>query len=306
MTIHKLTHQATTWLNIVHPSQADIAALHAAYPFLTPLNLEDITSGIERPKIDREDEYLFVILQVPRWDERLRLTRPYEVDLFVGRDFVITAHDGRLKPLDRLYAAAAEESAEAAALLGQGAIHAFYLIVDRLIDYIFPILRKVDMNIRTLEERIFSSDTRAIIREIAILRRDIIAIQRIIRQLSPVIEVLDISLRRVFRDDDLTDYFDDLVDHIHRARDIIDEDSDVVAALGDTADKLLSHRLNNIIRVLTVFSVIMLPLTLISSIYGMNVALPLQEHPQSFALISAAMILIALVMLAYFRWRRWL
>jgi magnesium transporter len=306
MPIQTLTHQATTWLNVVHPSQVDIAALHEAYPFLTPLNLEDITSGIERPKIDREDEYLFVILQVPRWDERLRLTRPYEVDLIVGRDFVITAHDGRLKPLDRLYAAAAEESAEAAALLEQGAIHAFYLIVDRLIDYIFPILRKVDMNIRTLEERIFSSDTRAIIREIAILRRDIIAIQRIIRQLSPVIEVLDISLRRVFRDDDLTDYFDDLVDHIHRARDIIDEDSDVVAALGDTADKLLSHRLNNIIRVLTVFSVIMLPLTLISSIYGMNVALPLQEHPQSFALISVSMIVIALVMLAYFRLRRWL
>lgn len=306
MTIHTLTHDDTTWLNVVNPTQADIDALHESYPFLTPLNLEDITSGIERPKIDREDDYLFVILQVPRWDAHLRLTRPYEVDLIVGRDFVITAHDGRLKPLDRMYAAADDDAAQAAALLGHGSIHAFYLIVDKLIDYIFPILRKIDINIRTLEERIFSSDTRAVIREIAILRRDIIAIQRIIRQLSPVIEVLDISLRRVFRDDDLTDYFDDLVDHIHRARDIIDEDSDVVAALGDTADKLLSHRLNNIIRVLTVFSVIMLPLTLISSIYGMNVALPLQEHPQSFALISVAMVVIGLGMLAFFRWRRWL
>lgn len=280
--------------------------LRGWYPFLHPLNLEDITSVIERPKIDCEDSYLFAILQLPRWDERLRLTRPYEVDIFVGHGFIITAQDGKLKPLQRLFDHAEADDEARAALLGKGGGHTFYVIIDVIIDYIFPILTKIDRNIRILEERIFADDGRVIIREIAVLRRDIIAMQRIIRQLVPVIETLNDNTRRVFRDD-MTDYFDDIVDHIHRARDMIDEDADIIAALADTADKLLTHRLNNVIRVLTVISVIMLPLTLLTGMFGMNFEfIPLEQEPLAFAIISGIMVAIAVSMLAFFRIRQWL
>ncbi len=305
MTIYSLTHSSTTWMNLIDPTQRDIEALQRAYPFIHPLNIEDMTSISERPKIDLEDDYVFTVLHFPRWDEKLRLSRSSEVDIVVGRGFLITSHDGSLKPLERLYRGAESDMEKREQLLGRGAAHAYYLVIDALVDHMFPILRKVDQNIRRLEERIFIDEGRVIIRDIAELRRDIIALRRIIRQIVPTIETLDRYVAHVFRDD-LEDYFDDIVDHIHRARDIIDEDSEVIANLADTADKLLSHRLNNIIRVLTIFSVIMLPLTLVSSIYGMNIDLPLQTHPESFEIVAGIMLMIAVMMLVYFRIRRWL
>lgn len=306
MAIHQLTYGENRWINIVEPTEGDLQRLREWYPFLNPLNLEDITSIIERPKIDCEDDYLFTILQLPRWDEKQRLTRTHEIDMVVAHGVVVTVQDNNLKPIERLFADAEKNEAKRVALLGKSAAHTFYIIIDALVDYLFPILNKIDHNIRMVEERLFSRDALPLIREIGLLRRDIIAVQRIIRQLVPVVETFNTGSRRVFKDE-LTDYFDDVIDHIHQARDIITENHDVITSLADTADKILSHRLNNIIRILTVFSVLLLPLNFIAGIYGMNLAvLPLAENPQSFYIISGIMLAIVLLMLAYFRFRRWI
>ncbi len=306
MAIHELTYGENRWINIVAPTESDLDRLREEYPFLSPLNLEDITSVIERPKIDCEDDYLFAILQLPRWDEKQRLTRPHEIDIVVAHGVVVTVQDSNLKPLDRLFQEAQDNESKRAALLGTSAAHTFYVIIDNLVDYLFPILHKIDHNVRMIEEKLFSRDALPLIREIGLVRRDIIAVQRIIRQLVPVVETFGSSVQRVFKDE-LTDYFDDVIDHIHQARDIISEDNEVMTSLADTADKILSHRLNNIIRVLTVFSVLLLPLNFIAGVYGMNLAvLPLAENPQSFYIISGIMLVIVLLMLAYFRHRRWI
>jgi magnesium transporter len=306
MAIHQLTYGETRWINIVAPTEADLQRLREWYPYLSPLNLEDITSVIERPKVDSEDHYIFTILQLPRWDEQQRLTRPHEIDIVVAHGVVVTVQDSNLKPLERLFADAEADEGKRAALLGKSAAHTFYIIIDSLVDYLFPLLNKIDHNIRIIEERLFSRDALPLIREIGLVRRDIIAVQRIIRQLVPVVETFNNSTQRVFKDE-LTDYFDDVVDHIHQARDIIIEDNEVMTSLADTADKILSHRLNNIIRILTVFSVLLLPLNFIAGVYGMNLAvLPLADHPQSFFILTAIMIMVVLAMLAYFRFRRWI
>jgi len=91
-----------------------------------------------------------------------------------------------------------------------------------------------------------------------------------------------------------------------KARDFVDEDFEIVGNLAETADMLANHRINEVMRILTVISVIMLPLTLISSVYGMNVRLPLQDDPQSFLFIAFGMVLITIALLLYFRRRGWL
>lgn len=306
MTFQQLTGDRTTWINIERPTSDDVEALRRIYPYIHPLNLEDVLSPIERPKIDDDPDYLFVVMLFPLWDPVSRLTRPSEVDFFVGRGYVVTVHDGALKPLEQLYDSCKDDEAARQKLLGSGASHAFYVMVDRLVDYVFPILRRVDVNIREIEEAIFTKDDRQIIRDIALLRRDIIALRRIIRQLVPILENLERVEREIIRED-LDEYFGDIVDHLYRARDIIDEDAEIIGGLSETADTLLSHRINGVIRILTVFSVIMLPLTLISSIYGMNIVqLPFAEHPQSFWIINAIMLLTAVAMLVYFRRQKWL
>jgi magnesium transporter len=264
-----------------------------------------VLSPIERPKVDRDDSYLFVVLHFPIWDANARLTRSSEVDFFIGRGYIITVHDGVLKPLQTLFEGCHERSDERQKLLGSSAGHGFYIIVDKLVDYCFPIMRKVDSNLRAIEEGIFTTEGSRIIRDIALARRDIIALRRIIRQQVPILESLE-RVNSPILQEDLDEYFGDIVDHVHRLRDIIDEDFEIISGLSDTADTLINHRLNGVIRVLTVISVIMLPLTLVSSIYGMNINLPLAEHPMAFVFVNGIMIVIAIGMLVFFRLRRWL
>lgn len=307
MTTQHVTGDRLTWVNITDATIHDVAWLRKNYPFFHPLHLEDMVSHIERPKLDDEGDYLFVVMHFPVWDPVTRLSRASQVAFFVGRNIIVSIHDGVLKPLNTLFANVQADEAERRNLLGKSAGHALYVILDKLVDYIFPILYKVESNIRWLEDRIFDEDSDAyLIRDIAIVRRDAIALRRIVRQQIPILEELERTNTPIIHEE-LDEYFGDLLDHIQRARDITDEDAEIITGISDTADKLISHRLNNIIRILTVFSVVMLPLTFISSVFGMNMQFPFDEdHPGTFLVISGVMLVMTMVMLIYFRRRRWL
>ncbi|MCB9454049.1 MAG: magnesium/cobalt transporter CorA [Anaerolineaceae bacterium] len=306
MTTVEITHNRFTWTNIIAPDADDVERLRLAQPYIHPLNLEDLTSPLERPKIDEQDEYLFVVMHFPVWDAAHRLSRASEIEFIVGRNFLVTAHDGTLKALNQLFERCQQDADERQKIMGRGANDAFYVIVDVLVDYIFPILRKVDGNIQAIEEDIFTSDARQIIQDIAIARRDIIALRRIIRHQVPIVEQLEATEHPIMREE-LEEYFGDTVDHLHKARDIIDENAEIITGLSDTANTLANHRINEVMRVLTVISVIMLPLTLVSGIYGMNFeVLPLDNHPFGFLVIIGLMVTLAVSMLIYFRRRHWL
>jgi magnesium transporter len=305
MTTYRLSHDRVTWMNIIHPNPDDIEALRESYPFLHPLNLEDMLSPMERPKLDEDDNYLFVVLHFPQWDPVQRLSRAQEIDIVIGRGYLVTIHDGTLKPVARLFQQCEADTSTRQRYMGRGANHTFYAIIDVLVDHVFPMLRKIDKNIETIEESIFTYDTRQVIREITLVRRDVIALRRIIRQQVPILEALEDTEHPIIHED-FEEYFGDLVDHMSKARDFIDEDFEIVGNLAETADMLANYRTNEVMRILTVISVIMLPLTLISSVYGMNVPLPLQNDPYSFLVISLGMVLLTLVLLFYFRRRGWL
>lgn len=305
MTFQKISGERTQWIDISDPTLHDVGILRRFYPDLHPLNLEDVLSSIERPKIDEQDEYIFVVMHFPLFDAEQRLSRQSEVDFFIGRNYVITIHDDRLKPLVQMFNACRDDKAVCQSMLGKSSSYAFYVILDKLVDYTFPILAKVDTNIRQIEDQIFDAEGMELIRDIALVRRDANALRRIIRQQVSIIN----QIGRVKSDiihEELDEYFDDLVDHIQRARDIIDEAVEIISNLSETADKLISHQINAVIRVLTVFSVIMLPLTFVTSLFGMNVLLPFQDHPDAFVLLALAMLGITAGMLAYFRYRRWI
>lgn len=265
MTYQQLTGSRVTWINITNITPDDVEQIRRAFPYIHPLTLEDMLSPIERPKIDDDDDYIFVVAHFPLWDSVSRLTRASEVDFLVSRNYIITIHDGVLKPLTQLAAAIEVNETERQSLLGRSSSHAFYVMLDRLVDYIFPILRKVDANIRGIEEAIFSAEEDALIRDIALVRRDIIAQRRIIRHLVPILDNLERKERPIIHED-LDEYFGDILDHLQRARDIIDEDAEIMGGLAETADTLISHRINGVIRILTVFSVIMLPLTFLTGV----------------------------------------
>ncbi|NDJ53285.1 MAG: magnesium transporter CorA family protein [Chloroflexi bacterium] len=305
MSYQIIQHDRVTWTNIIQPTPSDVERLGKAYTMFHPLDLEDCLSRIERPKIEGYENYMFIVMHFPRWDKRRRISTPSEVDFFVGSGFVVTIHEGALKPLVNLFDLCQESDEARKQHLGRGASRLLHTISDRLVDYLFPILYKVDANIRTIEENLFEEDGQRIIQDISFVRRDIISLRRIVRPQLPILENLE-NVDRPFIREDLDVYFGDILDHLQKARDIVDDDAEVISSLADTNDALQSHRINVVMRTLTVISVIMLPLTLIAGVLGMNVMIPFSEDPLTLWVIMGSMLLMSVFMLIYFRYRGWI
>ena len=304
MSIETVTHGRVTWTNIEHPTSEDIEVLRRNYSF-HPLDLEDCLSKIERPKIDEYEDYLFIVMHFPVYDPDKHISRPSEVDFFIGSSYLVTVHDGILRPIYQLFDDCQRYERTRTKHMGRGASRLLYSVIDALVDYCFPILDKVDSNIQVIEDEVFTEDMRRIVQAISIVRRDIIALRRIIRPQIAIVANLEQKDRPFIREE-LDVYFGDIVDHLNKAWDILEDHREVVEGLSETSDSVISYRINEVMRILAIISVVMLPLTLLSGIYGMNVSLPLARDPLAFALIVGLMILMAGGMVFYFRRRRWL
>lgn len=304
MGVEVLANDRVTWVNIEKPTVEDMDYLRQRYPF-HPLDLEDCLSRIERPKIDEYDDYLFIIMQFPVFDASRRVSRPSEVDLFIGAGYLVTVHDGNLWPIAKLFDDCQADEQARQKHMGRGASRLLHDVIDRLVDYCFPILYKVDANIREIEEDIFTEQVPDVVREISWVRRDIITLQRIVKPQIAIVSNLEHKDRPFIREE-LDVYFGDVLDHLYKAWDTLEDHRDVIEGLSDTANTLTSYRINEVMKILTVISIIILPLTLVSGIYGMNIPLPLSGHPFSFAFILLLMVLMVGGMLLYFKKRRWL
>ncbi|MBC7541574.1 MAG: magnesium/cobalt transporter CorA [Candidatus Sericytochromatia bacterium] len=304
MALQSITYNSLTWIDMPQPTAQDVAYLQEHFPF-HPLDFEDLVSGRQRPKIDEYDDYLFVVLDFPVFDKGTRVTKASEIDIFVGANFLITIHKGKVWPLDRLFEACEGSTNLQAENMGKGSGFLLYRIIDKLVDNFFPVAYKIERNVQDIEDAVFADGGRQTVEEISLLRRDIIAYRRIVKPLVPVIARLEFIKGRLIGDE-LEVYFSDIGDALARIWDTLEDQKGIIEALNDTYDSLTSHRTNEVIRGLTVISVIMLPLTLVSGIYGMNVKLPFDHHPLAFELVLLAMFTVAAAMILMFRHKRWL
>jgi magnesium transporter len=304
MSIETVTHGKVTWTNIEKPSPEDIEVLRRNYSF-HPLDLEDCLSKIERPKIDEYEDYLFIVMHFPVYDHDQLISRPSEVDFFIGSGYLVTVHDGILSPIYQLFDDCQRYERTRARHMGRGASRLLYSVIDALVDYCFPVLDKVDSNIHVIEEEVFTADMRRVVQDISIVRRDIISLRRIIKPQIAIVANLEQKDRPFIREE-LDVYFGDIVDHLNKARDILEDHREVIEGLSETSDSVISYRINEMMRILAIISVVMLPLTLLSGIYGMNIALPLARDPLAFVFVLGLMILMAGGMALYFKRKGWL
>ena len=299
-----LTWEKLTWVDIERPTEAETRDLAEHYPF-HPLDLDDCLSKIQLPKIDEYENYLFIVLHFPVFNPEARITTPSQVSIFVGEDYLITLHQGDLRPLVTLFKSCQTNEKVREESMGRSSGYLLYLILDRLVNYCFPILNKIGENIESVEERIFSELPRGTVRDVAVLRRDLISFRRIVRPQTEVVEFLERKEWPILKEDPDV-YYGDIADHLRKIRDTLDDYKDVVEGFSDTNNALTSFRINEVIRVLTIISTIILPLTLVASFLGMNIYPMPVESPGAFAGITVAMLIIIVGMLAFFRSRRWI
>ena len=296
-----------TWLNVEKPTRRELDYLAQEFQF-HPLDLDDCLSRIQRPKIDEYEEYLFIVFHFPLFRKEAGVTVASQVSVFIGGNYLVTIHDGVLKPLVKLFAdCQTNEATRDANMKSSG--YLLYRITDMLVDYCLPIANKIMQNLETAEDDIF--DTRKIggvVREISLLRRDIISNRRVIWSMKAVIGSLEHKTER-YATENLEVFWGDVVDHVDKTWDTLDECKEIIEGLHAAQSSLSSHHTNETMRILTVITTTMMPLTLVASIYGMNIALPKMGHESSFAsfaIIISIMVVAIILMLLFFRSRRWI
>ncbi|MGZ4481431.1 MAG: magnesium/cobalt transporter CorA [Gaiellales bacterium] len=303
--IAELEAAGLRWLNIEAPTATETAYLAAHFDF-HPLDLEDVLSTRQRPKIDEYDEYLFLVLHLPRFDKRIGRLNAAEVNIFVGQGYVITLPNLSLKPVGRLFSRMENNPELREEFFSKGAGYLLYEILSELFDYCFPILDKIGFKLDRLQNAIWEERSEDVARDISNVKQEIIAYRKIIKPERSTLRLLE-RVRTRFLPEDLEVYFDDIVDSAERIWDQLDNYKEVVEALEQTNESVIAHNQNDILRVLTVFSVIILPLTLITGIYGMNFDyIPFSGERHGFYDVVIGMLIIAAGMLAFFRSKRWL
>jgi len=274
LNVQVLEYGSLSWVNIERPGVAEMEYRKDRFSF-HQLSLDDCLSVVQLPKLDEFDDHVFLVLHFPMFSREFRITRPSEVDVFAGANYIVTVHAGNLRPLTKLF------------------------------DDCFPILNKLIAKVNETAERVFDAWGQKVVRDMAELRRDILSYRRLVH---PQIELLEAMEVRQFQflkvDQDI--YFGDLADHVRRIWSELEDRKDVVESLYDSHGSLATLRTNDIIRMLTVAATVVMPVLLVASLYGMNVDLPLADEGISFWMLMLVMGLVSATMLVLFRLRRWL
>ncbi|MBM3677878.1 MAG: magnesium transporter CorA family protein, partial [Actinobacteria bacterium] len=295
-----------TWVNVVAPDLDTAQQLADRFGW-HPLDVEDIVSKRQRPKIDDYEDagYLFGVLHFPSYDKRIQRLNATELDFFVGHDYLVTIPNRELLPVTRLFGRCEADEAFRDQLFAKGTGRLLYEVLDDLFDYCFPILDKIGHKLDTVEDEMFEGHAEDVVRDISNVKQEIISYRKVIKPERSALRVLERRIDK-FLPEELELYFDDIVDAAERIWDQLDNYKEVVDALESTNESVISHRQNDVLRLLTIISVTMLPLTLITSIFGMNVLFPGEGSHTAFWAIVAALIATLLGMVAFFRWKRWL
>jgi magnesium transporter len=304
--VEEIAAEGLRWIKIDRAGALEQTWLEENFDFHA-LDYEDVLSRNQRPKIDVYDDYLFIVLQFPIFDRSARRLGAGELDLFVGADFLITIPNQPLQPVEYLFERCRQKEEIREQLFSRGSGYLLYRLVDDGFDYCFPMLRKIGNKLDALEAEIFEGRSEEIVRDISNVKQEIINFRKVIRPQRPVLRDLEkVKQRYLAPDMDLEIYFDDIVDAHERIWDMLENYKEVVEALEDTNESVISHRVNDILRVLTSISVIVLPLTLLASIWGMNVHVPGEGSVAAFWEVAGVMFVILLAMVLFFRKRGWL
>ncbi|HEY96624.1 MAG TPA: magnesium transporter CorA family protein [Dehalococcoidia bacterium] len=304
--VEEITWGDLTWVNIQSPTERDTEYLAEKYDF-HPLALDDCLSRKQLPKLDIYPGYLFFVFHFPFYDKETRISSKRQWSAFVGENLLVTLHTGELKTLTALFkdCQANEDAREEYMNSGSGFL--LYSILDRAIDSYFPVLDKLMELAENVEDSVFDEYIEAT-KELSIIRRDIITQRAVMFPTRAIFIEMENKIKR-FTDVDVTAYYNDLMDHINKICETLDEVQEIIEVYKDADYTLATYRLNRVTRLLTIFSTIILPFLLVSSLFGMNVVLPggiEAGNPVTFVILLVIMLVIAGGMLIFFRHRRWI
>lgn len=300
-TIHA---DAIEWVFVDRNKQGDTDVLRKKYRF-SVLDLDEVPPPVQRPKVVARDGYIFMILLYPFYDKKTRDVRTTEVDFFITEERLVTVNADRYAPLSDLFRQCMRNNQHTC--MSGDITQLLYTVLNEMTTAVFPMLLRVNADLDALEGRLFSEYEKGMIQELLLLKTNIATIRRTMQGHETVIRNLMRVAPGYFPLHRLPDYFDELASHAKEIWDTLDVQKDTADALHETNQSLIDYRINEIIKTLTIFSVIVFPLTLMAAIFGMNVVnMPIVSHPQGFWILLGLMALGTGCMLALFKKKGWI
>lgn len=301
MNIERIRTKELEWMDIPGIAREEGDFLQKRYNF-HPLDISDCLSVYQAPKIDLYDDYIFIIFNFPHYNKQTTRIEVDELKIFVREKTIITIHKPDFKPIESLFQNCKNNIHIRSEFLGKDTGYFLYRVLHILSKNMFPVLDKIGEALQEVEKSIYEGETRDVVMDLAVTRRNILSLRKIISPQRLILQTL-INAKKSFLGHDVEVYFGDILDKFERAYVSLTNHHDLVKGFNETNEALISHKTNDVMKILTVISVTLLPLTLMASIYGMNVHLPLANNPAAFWIILFIMILIIGLTLAVFRKR---
>jgi len=291
------------WHHITNPTVEDLDFLRDNFHF-HPLDIEDCSSFVQRPKIDIYDDYYFLVLHFPLIDKQ-NLIRTEETKIFWGQDYLITVVNKNyvVQDLFNLTKLNPDEFEEDE--IGGTSDAVLYIVLHRMMKENFLLVERMGSELDTINRDLFTAKAEKVIEQMSRFRKNMIQLNTIFKPQLRLFHKFESGEVKGFAVD-MEEYWGNILDFYQKMWDMIDDYGELVAGLSSTYDSLQTNKTNEIMRVLTIISTIVLPLTFISGLYGMNVYLPIANKAQAFWVIIMMCVVIIVVLLLFFRKKRWM
>ncbi|MFH1611960.1 MAG: magnesium transporter CorA family protein [bacterium] len=294
-----------TWIDIINPKQCNLDELKEQF-HLHPMVSRQFLPPIHRPKLEEYPNHLFMVLHFPVYDEEKKENQSAELDIIITPNALITSHKSIIPSLDIFFNDCEHQEYHQKKYF-QTPNHLVLGMLDWMIDECLPMLDHVSEEIFNIEKHVFEGHEKAMVTQISIIKRDLINFRRAIKPQQAILEILEKKYKRLYGPE-LKLLTQEVIGSNARVWNILENNQELINSLEQTNNSLLSYKLNDIMRFLTVISFITFPLSVIVGFFGMNIFgnIPIVEHPLSWLIIIAVMVVTTAVMVLYFKRKRWL
>ncbi len=281
------------WFDVSDPASPELDELARRFG-LHPLQIEDCRHRPQRPKTEEHDHYIFSVLKHMHNQQELEFD---DIDVFLGSDFLITVHSGDSAVFESVRTRAEQEHLDRLDRL-------FYLIVDKIVDAYQPVLDKLADDTAEIEDVVLDRPDPETLAHIFSLKRQLVEFRRVASGMRDVVNEL-IRREKGLIGDDLDVYFRDVYDHIIRTVELIETYRDLLSGALDIYLSAVANRTNEVMKILTIWGTVALPLVVITGFFGMNLKLPWEGSVHGTVFALTLMAISTFVVLVYFKMKRW-
>jgi magnesium transporter len=300
----EVSFKKVTWLDFSNPSADDILYLQENFD-IHPLTIEEFVTPTMRPKATEYHNCLFLTVHIPLFDVKTRTTYPGELDIVLTKDHLITGHTRDIYQLNEFFNQLDASEGKRRLYMGKTPAHLLYFILEMLFESCFPKADHITEKLNHIEDEIFKGNEKEMVMEISVVKRDILNFRRTLKPQRSIVEsILQKNCSLISQE--LKPYFQDLIGTNVRLWNILENSKEIIESLEETNNSLLSNKLDMTMKILTIFSAVLLPLTVYSNILAMSASIPFGNNPYGFWIHFGIMLFIGIITITIFKAKKWI